>query len=222
MKRLIALVLVLMISFSAFAAVSESGKDAYELGRAVVGILTYNEAEGRNRNTQDVLASAVENLRADWDKPHYDRYIGILDGAGLINREDYTGPWPRGVLSRPDVEEVARDGYILMADMKITNASWLHAKAVDYDIIYSSNGELEEYSIDGDIYFFLYMDSSNANIRVEGEDLRIGERDLKNPLLELAVDLVTLESTVKYNGMKLQGDDVAALMPVVQAAAEFF
>ena len=221
MKRIFSIVLVLSLALSLSAAVSESGKDAYELGRAVVGLLSYNEMQGTRFRGDDVLVESIESLRPEWDKPHYEEYFRILDKAGVAKMPELTGP--ASLAWRTEPELLGIDGHLISASNEIRGkAAWFHSRARGYNVTYSLNGEIMEYGIDGDIYFLLYFSGKTAEIVVKGERLRIGERALKDASLEVSVDLQSMAVDAAFNGRKLSGDDMAVLTPVVMKAAEFF
>ena len=84
------------------------------------------------------------------------------------------------------------------------------------------DGEVLEYALDGDIYFFMYIDGSKADILVECEHLKAGGRDLRDARLEVSADLGSWDIEARYNGKELTPDDMEAFAPIVQRAAMFF
>ena len=88
------------------AAVSEQGKEAYELGRAIVGILSYNEAAGTRYSGNPFLVQSIEELRPEWDMPRYEKYLDVLDDAGIAVTR---------INSARGVEDVDGGGFISIA-----------------------------------------------------------------------------------------------------------
>lgn len=219
MRRFTALILMVLLALSLPAAVSESGKDAYELGRAVVGILS-SDTHGPRTREDDDLVESIEQFRPEWDKLRFERYFDILEEAG-IEKPAAIGPASRAWRTGPDLLGV--EGRLLSASSEISgSAAWFHTKAMGYKVTYAKDGEVLEYALDGDIYFFMYINGSNADILVECEHLKAGDRDLRDARLEVSADLGSWDIEARYNGKELTPDDMEAFAPIVKRAAMFF
>ena len=213
MKRVFAVFLAVLMVSSLSAAVSEQGKEAYELGRAIVGILSYNEASRTRYSGNTFLAQSIEELRPGWDRPHYEKYLDVLDDAGMeVPRLDSA----RGV-------EGADGGFISIAMKEAgRNAAWFHALSRDYHVSYIMNGEIMEYSFDGGIYFFMYVADGKANVSIECDDFTVQGMDLDDATLEVTADLQTFGISARYDGKPLSAADIEVFAPVVQKAIGFF
>ena len=215
------LVLLLAVASGLYAAVTGSGKNAYEFGRAAILMMAYNDEHttynrtfyGNVENTEiggtDELLEYIGYLKPEWEVPLYESYFETLEKNGIDTAVLKRESSPSRVSSGGDFEFAQLDRDTIM---------WFNCRAENYSITYKEKGELFDYSLDGELYFFFYLLGDEYSvIEIRSNDLTINGEDFDDTELIVKTNLETAEFQLTYNGKKLSGDDLSAFTPIVMA-----
>ena len=206
MRRIIALILVSAALFSLSAAMTENGKDAYEIGRSIVAALSWSEAEERGRSVSSAVITTVEGLRPSWDEPWYEEDLSAL---GYESQR-----------SLRDLETVRYDGFIAISmENPAPLLLWSEFIASRYAILYEGNAEIREYTLDGKVRMFISPGSDGTvMINIGTDDLIAGGRRIGDRNLYITIGMETMDISAMLDGEQLPSEDIAEFSAVVNAA----